>query len=113
MPAKQRRLAGAVRPDHRQQRAGGDLAIEVMHRRMPVVAQRDVAKLDLRFGLDLRLDLGLCRHAHLIATSTTTQSPALTTSAAPKRAATVMRRIDQVACWAGCGVDGPWLWAWL
>ena len=44
-PAKQRRLAGAVRTDHRQQRAGGDLAIEVMHRRMPVVAQRDVAEL--------------------------------------------------------------------
>ena len=40
--AKQRRLAGAVRPDHRQQRAGGDLAVEVMHRRMPVIAERDV-----------------------------------------------------------------------
>ena len=39
---------------------------------MAVVAQRDVAEFDLR------------RHAHLIATSTTAHSPALTASAAAK-----------------------------
>src|SRR5882672_8595382 len=78
-----------------------------MHGRMPVIAQRDVAELNLRFGLGL--------DAHLIATSTATQSPALTISAAPSRAATVMRRIDHGAGCAGCGVAGPWLWVcpWL
>ena len=44
-PAEQRRLAGAVRTDYGQQRAGGDLAIEVVHRRVPVVAERDIAEL--------------------------------------------------------------------
>ena len=84
-PAKQRRLAGAVRPDHRHQRTGSDLAVEVMHRRMPVVAERDVVEFELR------------RHAHLIATSTTAHRAALTASAAARRAVTVMRRIDQGA----------------
>jgi hypothetical protein len=69
-----------------------------MHRRMPVIAQRDVTKLQLR------------GHAHLIASHTTAHNPALTASAAPSRAATVMRRIDQGAACAGCGVAGPWLW---
>src|SRR6185312_12128919 len=98
-PAKQRRLAGAVRSNHGQQRAGGNLAVEVMHSRVPVIAQCDVVEFDLR------------RHAYLIATSTTAQRPALTSSAAPNRAATVMRRIDQGAACAGCGVAGPWEWA--
>jgi hypothetical protein len=83
----------------------GYLAIEVVHRRMPVVAQRDVAELDLGFRLG--------RHAHLIATSTTAHRPALTASAAQSRASTVMRRIDHGAGCAGCGVAGPWLWVWL
>jgi hypothetical protein len=69
-----------------------------MYRRMAVVTQRDVAKFYLR------------RHAHLIATSTTTQSPALTATAAASRDSTVIRRIDQGAGCAGCGVVGPWLW---
>jgi hypothetical protein len=38
--------------------------------------------------------------------------PALTTTAALKREATVMRRIDHGAVCAGCGEAGPWLWAW-
>ena len=71
---------------------------------MPVIAERDVAKPYLSFELR--------RHAHLIATSTTAHRPALTTSAAPSLAATVIRRIDHGAGCAGCGVDGPWLWAW-
>jgi hypothetical protein len=45
--AKQRRLAGAVRTDDRDQRAGRDLAVQMMHRRMAVIAQRDVAELQL------------------------------------------------------------------
>ena len=98
--AKQRRLAGTVRADHRHQRAGGDLAIEVMHRRMPVIAERDVLELDLR------------GHAHLIASHTTAHRAALTAAAAPSREATVMRRIDQGAACAGCGVARPWEWAW-
>jgi hypothetical protein len=69
----------------------------MMHGRMPVVAQRDVAELQLR------------GHAYLIAISTTTHNPALTTSAAPSRESSVMRRIDQGAACAGCGVAGPWL----
>jgi hypothetical protein len=69
-----------------------------MHRRMPVVAERDVAEFYLSFDL--------IQHAHLIATSTTTHRQALTASAAPSRAATVIRRIDHGAGCAGCGVDG-------
>jgi hypothetical protein len=63
----------------------------MMHGRVPVVAERDVAELQLR------------GHAHLIASHTTAHRPALTTAAAPSRAMTVMRRIDQGATWAGCG----------
>jgi hypothetical protein len=70
-----------------------------MHRRMPVVAQRDIAELQLRW------------HAHLIAIQTTAHRPALTATAAPNRETSVMRRIDHGAACAGCGVAGPWLWA--
>ena len=41
--------------------------------------------------------------------STTAHRPALTASAAPSRATTVIRRIDHGAACAGCGEDGPWL----
>ena len=37
--AKQGRFAGAVGTDHRDQGARRDLAAEVVHRRMPVIAQ--------------------------------------------------------------------------
>jgi hypothetical protein len=71
---------------------------------MPVIAQRDIAELQLR------------GHAHLIASQTMAHSPALTASAAPTRETTVMRRIDHGATCAGCGEAGPWLcacvWAW-
>jgi hypothetical protein len=64
---------------------------------MPVIAQRDIQKLQLR------------GHVGLIASHTTPHITALTTSAAPSREITVMRRIDQDAAWAGCGANGPWL----
>jgi hypothetical protein len=64
---------------------------------MPVIAQRDIAELQL------------CRHDHLIASHTTAHSPALTASATPSRATSVMRRIDHGAGWAGCGEARPWL----
>jgi hypothetical protein len=67
-----------------------------MHRRMPVIAQRDIAKLHL------------CGHGHLIASQTMTHKPALTASAALTRDITVMRRIDQGIGCAGCGDAGPW-----
>jgi hypothetical protein len=57
----------------------------MMHRRMAIIAKRDIAKLQLR------------GHAHLIASQTAPHSAALTASAAPSRAATVMRRIDHGA----------------
>ena len=41
---EQRRLAGAVRADHRHQRAGCDLAVQMMHRRMAVIAERQIAE---------------------------------------------------------------------
>ena len=84
--------------DHGEQRTGGNFAREMMHGRMPVVAERDVAKGDLR------------RHAHLIASQTMPHSAALTATAAASRVATVMRRIDHGAACAGCGVAGSWLW---
>src|SRR5206468_6043646 len=93
--AKKRRLAGAVGTDDRQKRAGGNLAIEVMHRRMAVITQRYVAELQ---GRD---------HAHLIAPSTIAHRTALTPSAAATRALTVIRRIDHGAAWAGCGDAAP------
>jgi hypothetical protein len=67
----------------------------MMHRRVPIIAQSDISKLQLR------------RHAHLIAIQTMAHRPALTASAAPSRATTVMRRIDQDATCAGCGDAGP------
>ena len=97
---KQCRLAGAVGTDHRDQGARGDLTAEVVHRRVPVITQRDVTELQLR------------GHAHLIASHTAAHSTALTANAAPSRETTVMRRIDHGAACAGCGVAGPWLWAW-
>src|SRR5262249_6498031 len=42
---EQRRLARSVRADDRDQRAGLDRAVEVVHRRMAVIAEREVAKL--------------------------------------------------------------------
>ena len=81
----------------------------MMHRRMPVVAQRDVAELHVR------------GHAHLIASQTTAHRPALTASAAPSRDSTVMRRIDHGADLRrmrrspdhGYGrVRGGWSWEW-
>src|SRR5215208_1758193 len=105
--AKQRRFAGAVGADDGEQRAGRDLAREVMYCRMPVVAQREVAELQRR------------GHAHLIASNTITQRQALTASAAPSRETTGMRRIDHGAACAGWGEAGPWLctgtcaWSWL
>ena len=93
--AKQRGFAGAVRPDDGEQGTGGDLAGEVVHRRVPVVTQRDVLELQLR------------RHAHLIASHTAAHRPALTARAAASRETTGMRRIDHGAACAGCGVAGP------
>src|SRR5579863_1635412 len=93
---EQRRLAGTVGADHREQRAGRDLAIEVMHGRMPVVAQRDVAELQLG------------GHAHLIASKTTAQRAAATASAAVSREITARRRIDHEIGCAGWGEAGPW-----
>src|SRR5207253_4970366 len=99
--AEQRRLAGTVRADHSEQAACGNLAIEMMHGRVAVIAQRDVAELDLG------------GHAHLIASHTMAHRPALTAAAAASRATTVLRRIDQGAACPGCGVAGPWEWVWL
>src|SRR6185436_5023789 len=71
-----------------------------MHRRMAVIAERDVPELHLR------------GHAHLMATQTMAQSTALTAQAAASRATTGMRRIDHDAGCGGCGDAAPWLWAW-
>ena len=45
---EQRRLAGAVGADHRGQRAALDRAVEMMHRRVAVIAEREIAELQLR-----------------------------------------------------------------
>ena len=108
--AKQRRLAGAVRADHREQRAGGDLAVEMMHRRMPVIAERDVAELQLR------------GHAHLIASQTMAHRAALTASRRaeprsdrhaqdrPGRGLRRMRRRRAVAMGVAVVVVVAWSW---
>src|SRR5260370_37203934 len=100
--AKQRRFAGAVRPDDGEHGAGGDLPGEGVHRRGPGVTQRDVMELQLH------------RHAHLIASHTAAHRPARTTSAAASRETTGMRRIDQGAACGGCGEarPGPWARPW-
>jgi len=46
-------------------------------------------------------------HSHLIASHTTAHIAALTASAALILETTVIRRIDQGAACAGCGVAGP------
>ena len=42
---EQGRLAGAVRSDHGGQRAGSHRAVEMMHGRMAVIAERQIAEL--------------------------------------------------------------------
>jgi hypothetical protein len=71
----------------------------MMHRRMPVITQRDVAEFQLR------------GHAHLIASQTTAHMTTLTATAAARRESAGIRRIDLGAACAGCGDAGPWLWA--
>ena len=73
----------------------------MMHRRVAVIAQRNILEEKLR-------------HAHLIDSKTIAHNAAETATAATKRKATGMRKIDQVAACAGCGEAGPWLWicAW-
>ena len=44
------RLAGTVGADDGQQTAGSDFAAQVVHGWMPVVAERQVVKAELRFG---------------------------------------------------------------
>jgi len=98
--AQQGRFAGAVRTDHSKQRAGSYLARKMMHCRMAVIAERDVLECELR------------RHAYLIESQTTAHSAAETVTAAARREATGMRKIDHDAACAGCGEAGPWLCAW-
>ncbi len=83
---EQRRLAGAVRADHRGERARRDLAAQVMHRRMAVVAERQILKSEL------------C--VHRMAQNTTAQRIAITTTDAARRSRADRRRID------GCTVAG-------
>src|SRR5262249_50113606 len=66
---EQRRLAGTVGTDHRDQRAGLDRAVEMMHGRMALVTERDVAELQS------------CAHAvtAIIAQKTAPQSSAIST----------------------------------
>ena len=45
---EQRRLAGTVRTDDRHQRAGLDGAVEMMHRRMTIIAEREIAEVQCR-----------------------------------------------------------------
>jgi hypothetical protein len=49
-PLEQRRLAGAVGADDRQQAAGSHFAVQVVHRRMSVVAQGQVVETQQWFG---------------------------------------------------------------
>jgi hypothetical protein len=80
----------------RQQRARGNIAVEVMHRRMAVIAQRDVAK----------SELGV-----IVTSSPAKRCPRAGADATAAQAAlaTVMRRIDHGAACAGWGVAGSWL----
>jgi len=45
---EQRRLAGTVGADHREQRAARDHAVEMVHRRVAVIAKRQIVKGQLR-----------------------------------------------------------------
>jgi hypothetical protein len=67
-----------------------------MHRRVAVIAERDIVKQQLR------------RHAHLMDSRTTAHSTAQTVKAAPSRVTTGIRRIDQGATCAGCGEAVAW-----
>ena len=78
------------------------------------LSQRSV-EIGFFFG---RQHIGRLRHARNIAASGPRGKrcarphgfPIAIASAAPSRAATVMRRIDHGAACAGCGVEGSWLW---
>ena len=87
---EQGRLAGAVRADHGDQRAVFDLAAEMMHGRMAVIAEREIAELQLRV------------HA---ASAPRTRPPRAARSArrtTKRRSTTDSRRIDGAMEAGGC-----------
>ncbi|MEY9729520.1 hypothetical protein ABIA07_005421 [Bradyrhizobium yuanmingense] len=100
MPRNSVDLPAPFGADHRNQRARRNLSAEMMHGRVPVIAEREIVKVQR------------C-HRHLIASKTMPHSTAQTASAAARRPAMVMRRIDQGAAWAGCGEVASWTWAWV
>src|SRR4029079_11545334 len=83
---EQGRLAGAVRPDNGEQRSPPDFAGDVTHRRMAVVAERQVAKNE-----DGRRIL----HGHLNAHSTAPHSRTDATATIANRAGTDSRNIER------------------
>src|SRR5205823_12988718 len=92
---EQRRLAGAGRADHGHQRAGLHVAVQMMHRRMAVVAERHI------------VEGKRCAHVQLaIAQMTAPHSATISAATAASRSSADSRRIegDTVACgWAWPG----------
>jgi hypothetical protein len=89
---EQRRLAGAVRADHGHQRALLHRAVQMMHRRVAVIAERQVSELECR--------------AHAIAQNTAPHSTAITTATAASRSGAERRRIDGDTVAGGCAWPG-------
>src|SRR5262249_33304161 len=88
---EQGRLAGAVRPHDRQQRALVDLAVEVMHGRVTLVPEREIRE-------------SQCR-AHEIAQCTAAHSSAISTAAAASRSHAESRRIESDTVAGACGAS--------
>ena len=83
---EQGRLAGAVRPDNGEKLAARHLAVDVMHGRMPVIAERQVAKGDRRFHVR--------RQGHAKAQATAPQSSAAAAATRHSRAGTERRNSE-------------------
>src|SRR5262249_59451744 len=83
--------AGAVGADHREQRALGDLAVEMMHCRMALVAEREVREAQR------------CRHD--VAQCTAVHSSAISTATAASRSHTERRRIESETVAGSCGAS--------
>jgi hypothetical protein len=84
---EQRRLAGAIGSHDRRQAAMGDLATEVMHRRVAVIAERQIVEADSGHGRKHSL--------HMITASVAAQTSTITPTARPSRFAADKRSSDQ------------------
>ena len=92
---EQGRLAGTVRADDGQQRARRHLSAQVMHRRMTIITEGQIAELKLRVH-------------QCSAQNTAAQIAAISADTTTRRSNTDSRRIDGAIAAGGCACPSGW-----